>query len=124
MPAKRRILCVEDDPDASALIQTILGLTGYDVVPAWTLAEGRSLAAAEHFALIVVKERFADGRGVDFVRGLRAMGCTVPIILHSDDVSEASGREARGAGVDLLLLLKPSDPGELALAVRRLTAGR
>lgn len=122
MPPTLRILCVEDDPDANALIQTVLGLAGYEVVPAGTLAEGLELAAAGHFALLIIKEKCPDGRGVDFVRGLRAAGCRAPVIMYSEEVRESTRREALGAGADLLLP-KSGELGELVATVRRLTAG-
>jgi len=120
MPQKRRILCVGDDSDADALIQTVLGLAGYDVVPAGTLADGLRLAAVGHFALLIIKEKCPDGRGVDFVRGLRAAGSKAPVIVHSDDVRESMRSEALEAGADLFL--GKCELGELVATVRRLSA--
>jgi signal transduction histidine kinase len=94
-----RILAVDDDPQAGALIELALVDAAFDyeleVTP--TAASGiRRIAAAEH-DVYLIDQQLPDGNGVDLIHRAKADGVTRPFILMtghgSGALDEAASRE-------------------------------
>ena len=97
MPLKKRVLCVDDNPDTCALVAATL--TGWKVVAEHSHGEGLRRAAAEKFHLILLDYHLPDGNGIDLCRKIRLFDVSTPILLvtvtHSvlhDDVIAAGGQ--------------------------------
>ena len=94
-----RILAVDDDPQARALIEMALADAPFDyeleIVP--TAASGmRRIASGEH-DVYLIDQRLPDGQGVELIQRARAEGLTRPFILitghGSGALDEAASRE-------------------------------
>lgn len=85
-----RILMADDDAEQIAVQQRLLETFGHQVDTALSTAETLNQLARCHPDLIVMDLRFpraADGLGL--IRGIRAAGCVLPVIVLSgwpDDV--------------------------------------
>jgi len=97
MPLKKRVLCVDDNPDTCALVAATL--TGWKVVAEHSHGEGLRRAAAEKFHLILLDYHLPDGNGIDLCRKIRLFDVSTPILLvtvtHSvlhDEVIAAGGQ--------------------------------
>ena len=97
MSLKKRVLCVDDNPDTCALVAATL--KGWKVVAEHSHGEGLRRAAAEKFHLILLDYHLPDGNGIDLCRKIRLFDVSTPILLvtvtHSvlhDDVIAAGGQ--------------------------------
>jgi len=77
-----KILVVEDDPDASGLIKSILELSGFKVIVAVDGVEGIEQARAEMPALIITDIAMPRLNGIEMIHQLRALPefKTIPIL--------------------------------------------
>jgi len=97
MPLKKRVLCVDDNPDTCALVAATL--EGWKVVAEHSHGDGLRRAAAEKFHLILLDYHLPDGNGIDLCRKIRLFDVSTPILLvtvtHSilhDEVIAAGGQ--------------------------------
>lgn len=122
---RMRILLVEDDRVIAGAVREQAESEGHSVDHAARLdAAGDALAVA-HYDLILLDLMLPDGRGLPFLRGLRAKGDTTPVIIMTalDQVSDRIGGLSAGADD---YLVKPFDLSELSArigAVSRRYAG-
>ena len=105
---KGRILCVDDDKDTRDMMTALLGLEGYEVVQARSVAEGLTLAVSDNFDLILLDWVFADGTGIELCKMIRRSSAAAPILFYSgmalkDDIENAISAGAQG------FLVKPVD---------------
>lgn len=121
--SRPRILCVEDDQDTCELLAIALGMEGYDVVSAHTLAEGLSLAKTGGFALYIVDNWLPDGTGVELCEQIRAFDTHTPIIFYSAAAFNSDREEAIRAGAQAYLV-KPIGVLELGQIVARILGRR
>lgn len=116
--ARRRILVVEDDPEISYLLATVLAAPDREVVLATTAAEGRRVveASAVHFVILDLILPDMDGRSfLTELRG-RPETATVPIVVVTARGGAESRRECYALGADAFVE-KPFDPDALAADV-------
>ncbi|HYE43686.1 MAG TPA: response regulator [Caulobacteraceae bacterium] len=118
--ATDRILLVEDEPAAAAILSAILEDDGLKVDVAGTLAEARGfLSDYGRYGAIVLDLRLPDGDGVDLVKEIRAKPdlAPTPIVVVSADA-----RRGKDPGVRMLEVAdwmeKPVDPDRLTELVR------
>jgi PAS domain S-box-containing protein len=119
-PKRDRVLLVEDDAIASAVLTDILTENGLQVDAVETLAAARAALSSErrHGAL-VLDMRLPDGDGMDLVREVR-----VDPELRGMPIVVVSGEAARRRDTDVRALEvvdwmeKPVDPDRLAELVR------
>ncbi len=116
--AKGRILCVEDDKDTRDMMSALLGLEGYEVREARSVAEGLSVAASDSFDLILLDWIFEDGTGIDLCKTLCSDGAHAPILFCSGVGSRAEIETAMRAGAQGFLI-KPVDINELLQSITR-----
>src|SRR6266498_4128792 len=115
---KGRILCVDDDSDTREMMNAMLGLQGYEVIQARSVAEGLSHGIADNFDLILLDWVFPDGTGIDLCKMLRSTVPSTPILFYSgisdgDDIASAMGAGAQG------FLIKPVDSADLLESLSR-----
>lgn len=111
-----RILLIEDDRViASALSEQVEG-EGHSVDWAARLDEASDALATTSFDLILLDLMLPDGRGLPFLRSLRAKGSQTPVIIMTalDQVSDRI--EGLNAGADDYLV-KPFDLSELSARI-------
>jgi DNA-binding response OmpR family regulator len=116
---KGRILCVDDDGDTREMMSELLGLEGYEVVAAQSVAQGLSEAVASNYDLILLDWIFSDGTGVDLCKMIRSTGIPAPILFYSGLGFNAEIDDAMHAGAQGFLI-KPVDVAELLQSVARL----
>jgi PAS domain S-box-containing protein len=120
LTAADRILLVEDEPAAAALLSAILEDNGLTVDVAGTLAEARGLLGAfGRYGAVVLDLRLPDGDGVDLVKEIRAKPelAGTPIVVVSADAGRGKDPEVRKLEV-ADWMEKPVDPDRLTELVR------
>ena len=116
----KRVLVVEDEAWMAQMLARVLREEGYAVATAVDGQEGFARAAGESFDLVVLDWMLPRRSGVQILRGLRAAGIAVPVLMLTarDEVSDrVAGLEA---GADDYLP-KPFALAELLARVRALT---
>ena len=79
MPAKKRLLCIDDHEDTCDLVSSIL--EGYEVVAEHSKAGGLRQAATEKFDVILADYHLPDGTGLELCVLIRAFDPHTPILL-------------------------------------------
>lgn len=79
MPAKKRVLCVEDHQDTCELVSTIL--EDYEIVSEHTKGGGVRQAVTQKFDLILADYYLPDGTGLELCALVRAFDPDTPILL-------------------------------------------
>lgn len=120
-----RILLVEDDRVIAVAVREQAEGEGHSVDHAARLDTAEDALATAHFDLILLDLMLPDGRGLPFLRRLRAKGNTTPVIIMTalDQISDRI--DGLNAGADDYLV-KPFDLSELSArigAVSRRYAG-
>ncbi|MBC7254012.1 MAG: response regulator [Actinobacteria bacterium] len=106
----KRILCIEDDPEVSTMLRTVLSMQGYEVVEASKGTVGLDLLyrTFPHAVLLDLRMPVLSGMGIlDILRekgGLRE----VPVVCITAVIDAASMYEALYRGADAYLF-KPID---------------
>lgn len=120
-----RMLLVEDDRGLGSAVRDQIVAVGH--TPDWveTLADARACCETVTYDLILLDLALPDGRGLDFLRGLRGQGATTPVIILTARDRITDRIEGLNAGADDYLV-KPFDLSELSArigAVARRYAG-
>lgn len=114
----KRIVCIEDDPDVSAMIRTVLSMEGYEVVEALKGTMGLDLLyrTFPHAVLLDLRMPVLGGMGIlDILKeksGLRE----VPVVCITAATDAASIYEALYRGADAYLF-KPIELDLLKLTL-------
>lgn len=117
--AKPRVLIVDDDPVFRKLLERHYLNAGWEPVCAGGVGVGLATAARTAFDLILVDYLLADGRGHEFVEGVRERDLEVPILVISGAVDvEALTGFVRSSIDDILP--KPIDFDRLDEITKRL----
>ena len=115
-----RILLVEDDRELRATLNEALGVEGYTVLPAASLADAVALARHAETAggidLVLLDLGLPDGDGKTFLQALRRVRAT-PLIVISARQAEVQKIELLDAGADDYLV-KPFSLRELLARMR------
>ncbi|CAG9169357.1 Transcriptional regulatory protein QseB [Cupriavidus laharis] len=111
-----RVLLIEDEPWLGEAVRDQIEKDGHPTDFVASLSEARRHLAAANYDLILLDLLLPDGRGLDFLRELRAGGSTVPVIILTA-LDQVSNRIAGlNAGADDYLV-KPFDLSELSARV-------
>jgi DNA-binding response OmpR family regulator len=115
VPARKRILVVEDDQDLRSLFKSTLTLAGFDVFEARNGFEALRLLDAQSFDLVVLDLMLPGISGVTVRAEIAAQAITrhVPIVVVTG--SDATQEELNVACV----LRKPVMPSALVSAVHK-----
>ena len=114
-----RILIVEDNPRILGFLKKGLSEEGYIVETAADGDEGFERARTERFDAAVVDVMLPGRSGIDLVRGLRAEGSALPILLLTALGRPEEKVHGLDAGADDYLT-KPFDFSELSARLRAL----
>lgn len=106
-----KVMIVDDDRVTVTLLQTLLGLDGFDVVPVPRGEAVLQQARNEKPDVFLIDYHLADIPGIEVVKRLRsdAQFARTPIVVASGMNVET---EAKKAGANLFLI-KPFDPANL-----------
>ena len=120
-----RILLIEDDPGLGNAVRDQIAAEGHmpDLAP--TLSYARDLLATMPYDLILLDLGLPDGRGIDFLKALRAKGSVTPVMILTAHDRITERIEGLNAGADNYMI-KPFDLAELTAriaAVARRYAG-
>jgi len=110
-PNGRRILHIEDDRLAAALVGALLDEAGYELE--WVSTAHAAIAAAQtrDFDLFLLDLGLPDVHGVDLADALARVAPTTPVIVVSGDPEESPE--------GMPIVVKPFDGQELVLAIER-----
>jgi len=111
-----RALVVEDDREIRTLMQSSLGVEGFEVQTAVTLSEARALWHNDPPDLVILDLGLPDGDGGELVRDIRRSSA-VPILIVSARHQEAQKIQVLDEGADDYLT-KPFSVGELLARIR------
>ncbi|HXT16912.1 MAG TPA: response regulator transcription factor [Gemmatimonadaceae bacterium] len=122
------ILVVEDSPDLVALLERVLGESGYDVSSAKDGESGLSSALENEPDLLILDVGLPRRNGFEVVQELRRKGVNAPTLMLTGRGEVADRITGLDAGADDYLT-KPFDTDELVARVRALlrrsaTSGR
>lgn len=111
-----RILLIEDDQVLGAAVRDQIAADGHSVDWVTRLDMGGAAIRATGFDLVLLDLMLPDGRGLPFLRALRARGDVTPVIILTalDQVSDRI--EGLNAGADDYLV-KPFDLSELSARI-------
>jgi len=111
-----RILLIEDDTVLGAAVRDQITADGHSVDWASRLDDAQDALNGAVFDLILLDLMLPDGRGIEFLKGLRARGDVTPAIILTalDQVSDRI--DGLNAGADDYLV-KPFDLAELSARI-------
>ncbi|WP_417806770.1 response regulator transcription factor [Thioclava sp.] len=111
-----RILLIEDDTVLGAAVRDQIAADGHSVDWATRLDVAQDALHGAAFDLILLDLMLPDGRGIEFLKGLRARGDVTPAIILTalDQVSDRI--DGLNAGADDYLV-KPFDLAELSARI-------
>ena len=110
-----RVLCVEDNPYARVVLNTVLGQFGYRADFVGT-GEAAVAAVSKGYDLVLMDLTLPGLDGIAAVRQIRALENNVPIIGISGRTEPAHAQAALAAGMNAFLA-KPVSPAALAQAI-------
>ena len=116
MPAKQKILLVEDHEDTSELMVLLLNQLNYDVATAASISGALGLTETADFDLLVLDSLLPDGTGTELCRHICERNNSTPILFYSARAYDQDKHEALMAGAQRYLV-KPVDFDVLARTV-------
>jgi two-component system OmpR family response regulator len=111
-----RVLLVEDDNLLGEAVNEQITRDGHSTDHVTTLRDARRYVEAASYDLILLDLLLPDGKGIDFLRELRAGGSSVPVIILTALDQVANRIAGLNAGADDYLV-KPFDLSELTARV-------
>lgn len=111
-----RILLIEDDTVLGAAVRDQVRADGHSIDWFTRLDEAREALAVAAYDLVLLDLMLPDGRGIPFLRSLRAKGDASPVIILTA-LDQVSNRiEGLNAGADDYIV-KPFDLAELSARI-------
>ena len=98
-----RVLVVDDEADVREVIRDALMRSRYEVVTVPDVNQAVSICADEPIDLIVLDLSFPEGSGVSFLKEIRRVKNTVPIVIYSGMVTSETEKNLRLAGATEVL---------------------
>jgi CheY-like chemotaxis protein len=112
---RRRILLVEDDPDAALFATHVLtGRGGFDVTHTTDPAVALTLAATQPWDLVLTDLDLPTMSGLEMIAALRQMVTRLPIVLVTAEPRYEWPTSADGRGPDAILAKPVTADGLLA----------
>jgi DNA-binding NtrC family response regulator len=116
LPAKTKILVIDDDQSMLDLAQYHLREQSYEVLTAKTGSDGLSLLGASHFDLVLTDLNLPDLDGIELVTQIKAVAADTEIIMISGYGSVLKAVQATKAGA-FFFVEKPVEFDELLLLI-------
>jgi DNA-binding response OmpR family regulator len=114
----RRVLLIDDSPLQLRVREAVLRDAGFEVLIATTAESAnallRSQAVGDSVGVIVTDHMLPGASGADFVRQLRQIKTTVPVIV----ITGLPEAETEYDGLNVVFRQKPCPPSELIALVR------
>ena len=117
MPAKSRVLVVEDDLDSYQALSKILKHVGYDTLSAATLADASQLIG-DSPRFVVLDLMLPDGNGIELLRRIREQKLPVKVAVLTGAADRQLLTDVRGLQPDALFA-KPLDVPRLLAWLRQ-----
>ena len=80
-PLPHTILVVDDDKSITGALTVILKKAGYEVLPANSVEEARSVLSRRSFELVITDLRLTDGTGIDLITHIKEQTPNTEVIL-------------------------------------------
>jgi CheY-like chemotaxis protein len=118
---KTRALVVDDSPDVTEMLATMMRFAGYDVATALSATEAFDAARREHFDVVVSDIGMPGMNGYQLAEALRALPeyAHTPLVAVTGFTMYDDRERARASGFDGFLT-KPIRPSDLLDIVKRL----
>ncbi len=112
------VLIVDDEPNLRSSLAEYLGLENIRAETAETAEAAKEALEAKRYEAIVLDLRLPGLSGLDFLWWLKESGPSIPVLMISahGDIADAVEAMKRGAAD---YLVKPFDPAELVLRLRK-----
>lgn len=117
-----RILIVDDEPLIALSVGQFLRALGYNVTVTTKAEDGLRQALNMQFDLVLSDQTMPLMTGIELARRLQQLPMRPKFVLMTGNEAMVDEATAHDAGI-MLLLSKPMELGELAVAVRRLLDG-
>jgi DNA-binding response OmpR family regulator len=108
-----RVLLVEDDPVLGSAIRSHIADQGHGVDWVTRLDDAEEVCATTEYGVILLDLGLPDGRGLDFLKALRARKIVTPVIITTAQDQITVRIEGLNSGADDYLI-KPFDLNELS----------
>lgn len=95
-----RVLCVDDDPDACAMLSELLKLSRIECRCAGSAAEARRMMRVERFDLYLLDAWLPDLDGFEFCRQIRTIDSSTPILFYSGAAYDSDKQKGIAAGAN------------------------
>ncbi len=123
-PKHLRVLYADDLPELRDVVRIALSRDGHGIE---CVADGQlglnRVAQDATFDLVITDHHMPNRNGLEFVRGLRALGYAGRIMVFSSELSTAVANDYRQLNVDRILY-KPVYPSQLRVVLSELFPGR
>jgi CheY-like chemotaxis protein len=106
-PAKKRILCIDDNEDNCFMLTSLLGSVGHEAKSVDSMERALEFAHKDSFNLYVLDSWLAEGSGTELCQKIREFDTQTPIIFYSGAAYESDRREALQAGANAFVV-KPN----------------
>lgn len=106
--ASPRILILEDDPDLTQILESVLEQHDCEVVAVSTVAEAIEASQSQKFDLVFVDLLLPDGSGVRLIQSVKKRWPHTPIVVMTGLVFDSALDRALSYG-PVAFLRKPSD---------------
>lgn len=118
---KLRVLVVDDAPDVTEMIATLIRFAGYEVATALSAAEAFDAARGDHFDAVVSDIGMPGMNGYQLAEALRALPeyARTPLVAVTGFTMYDDRERARRSGFDDFLS-KPINPSDLLDVLKRL----
>ena len=118
------ILVVDDDPVTRRVLQHYLGRAGFQVITAQNGRDAIKLAKRELPQLIILDVVMPGMDGWTVLKSIQEseVTSTIPVLMLSGNAELVIKKESFNSGAQALLV-KPINPEQLIMVVRRLLAG-
>ena len=122
-PARGRVLVVEDEAYVRTSIGEVLGVRGYDVDLAASVADALASLGRTPVDVVLTDLKMPGADGLDLVKRMQNAYPLVPVVVLTGQGTIASAIECVRAGA-ADYILKPADPDALEVALDRAVATR
>lgn len=95
-----RVLCVDDDPDACAMLSELLKFSGIRCQCAVSAAEAWGMIQVERFDLYLLDAWLPELDGFEFCRQIRAIDSSTPILFYSGAAYDSDKQKGLAAGAN------------------------
>ncbi|WKA29512.1 response regulator transcription factor [Bradyrhizobium roseum] len=112
-----RVLVVEDEPDLSSFLSSLLRRAGFVVDSVCSSEEALRAIASASFDIAIVDRRLPDGDGLSVIRAARARAPETALLVLTARDAKNDVIEGLNSGADDYLV-KPFEPDELLARVR------